>query len=96
MLDRKEEAYVYMEQLHRRATDELKISLDGDLACCYAALGECDKAFYYLNACYEKHIGTIMFAIRYPLNQFFYNHERYWQLLDKMGLKNYYENERSG
>ena len=54
-----------------------------------------DKAFYYLNACYEKHLGTMMYPLRYPLNLLFNKDERFWQLLDKMGLKKYYENERN-
>jgi len=95
MLGRKEEAYVYVEQLHRRSEEDLKITVDSDLACCYAALGDMDKAFFYLDLCYQKHLGTIIYAIRYPLNMFFHKEERYWELLDKMGLKKYYENERN-
>jgi len=95
MLGRREEAYVYVEQLHRRSEEDLKITVDSDLACCYAALGDMDKAFFYLDLCYQKHLGTIIYAIRYPLNMFFYKEERYWELLDKMGLKKYYENERN-
>ena len=94
-LGRKEEAYFYVDQLHRRAEEDLKITLDSDLACCYAALGDMDKAFYYLDLCYQKHLGTIMYALRYPLNRFFNKDERYWELLNKMGLKKYYESERN-
>ena len=95
VLGRKEEAYKYLEQLHRRADEETTITLDSDLATCYAALGDMDKAFYYLNACYEKHLGTTMYPLRYPLNLLFNKDERFWQLLDQMGLKKYYENERN-
>jgi hypothetical protein len=59
-------------------------------------LGDLDKAFYYLNLAYEKRSGTIFFGIRYPINIFLEKDERYWQLLDKMGLKKYYEKERNG
>jgi TolB-like protein/class 3 adenylate cyclase/Tfp pilus assembly protein PilF len=94
MLGRNEEAYLYVEQLHRRAEEDSKITLDSDLAHCYAALGDMDKAFYYLNDCYEKHLGTIMYAFRNPLNQLFNKDERFWQLLEKMGLKKYYEDAK--
>jgi len=94
LLGRKQEASPYFEQLLRRAIEDPDISVDSDLATCYAALGDMDKAFYYLNACYENKLGSIMYALRYPLNQFFNNDERYWQLLDRIGLKKYYEKEK--
>ena len=95
LLGRKEEAQPYLEQLHRRMEEDAQVSLDGDLAHCYAALGDFDKAFYYLNACYDKHVGNIMFAIRYPQRLIFNKDDRYWQLLERMGIKQYYENERT-
>lgn len=95
LLGRKEEAQPYLEQLHRRMDEDAEVSLDGDLAHCYAALGDFDKAFYHLNACYDKRVGNIMFAIRYPMRLMFNKDERYWQLLERMGLKQYYENERT-
>ena len=95
LLGRKEEALPYLEQLHRRDEEDPEVSLDGDLAGCYAALGDLDKAFYYLNACYEKQVGSIMYALRYPLNLLFNKDERYWQLLERIGLKQYHEKERT-
>jgi len=94
LLGRKQEASPYFEQLLRRAIEDPDISVDSDLATCYAALGNMDKAFYYLNACYENKLGSIMYALRYPLNQLFNKDERYWQLLDRIGLKKYYEKEK--
>ncbi len=57
-------------------------------------MGEMDKAIYHLHCCYEKRAGSIMFCLLYPLNVLFFNDERFWQLLEKMGLKKYYEEER--
>ena len=93
-LGRKEEAQLYLEQLHRRAEEDSKITLDSDFCGCYAALGDMDKAFYYLDSCYKKHLGTILYPLRYPFNQLFNKDERFWQLLEKMGLKKYYEEAR--
>jgi adenylate cyclase len=90
LLGRKEEACDCIEQLHRRAESDSKIDLDSELANGYAAIGDMDKAFYHLNACYEKKAGSIMFCLRYPLNLLYTNDERFWQLLEKMGLKKYY------
>jgi TolB-like protein/Tfp pilus assembly protein PilF len=93
LLGEKEEALQWLEQLLRREEDP-HVTLQADLAICYAALGDLDKSFYYLNAAYEKHVGTIFFGIRYPLNEFLKKDERFWQLLDKMGLKKYYEHSK--
>jgi serine/threonine-protein kinase len=91
LLGRREEAQVLLEQLSRRAEEDSTVALVGDLAICYAVLGDLDKAFYYLNLCYDKNIGIIFLVIRYPINRFFKNDERFWQLLERMGLKKYYE-----
>ena len=95
LLGRREEAQPYLEQLHRRMEEDEQVSLDADLAFCYAAIGDLDKAFYHLNACYEKRVGNIMFSIRYPLNLMVNKDERYWQLLDRIGLRKYYEKEKN-
>ena len=77
--------------VHSRAEEDSTVALYGDLCVCHAALGDLDKAFYYLDLCYEKKAGIIFFAIRYPINSFLKKDERYWQLLERMGLKKYYE-----
>jgi tetratricopeptide (TPR) repeat protein len=91
LLGRREEAYHWLEQLIRRSEEDSTVALHGDLSICHAVLGDLDKAFYYMNLGYEKNVGIIFFAIRYPLNIFLKKDERFWQLLEKMGLKKYYE-----
>jgi adenylate cyclase len=91
VMGRKEEAQYYLDQLHRRAEEDDKIDLDSELANGYAAMGEMDKAIHHLKACYEKRSGSIMFCLRHPLGAMFTNDKRYWELLEKMGLKKYYE-----
>jgi len=95
LLGRREEAQPYLEQLHRRMEEDAQVSLDADLAFCYGAIGDLDKAFYHLYACYEKRVGNIMFLLRYPLNLMLNKDERFWQLLDRIGLRKYYEKEKS-
>jgi TolB-like protein len=95
LLGKKEEAYQYIEQLHKRAGEDAGIDLDSELSNGYAALGDMDKAFHYLNSCYEKRAGSIMFCLRYPLNTLFSKDERFWQLLEKMNLKKYYEDDKA-
>ena len=95
LLGKKEEARHWLEQLLRRE-NEPHVTLQGDLGICHAVLGDMDKAFFYLNEAYEKHVATIFFPLRYPHNELLNKDERYWQLLDKMGLKKYYEKERNG
>jgi adenylate cyclase len=94
LLGRKEEAYQYLGELHQRAESDGNIDMDSELANGYAALGDMNKAFHHVNACYEKKSGSIMFCLRYPLNVLYMKDERFWQLLEKMGLKKYYEAER--
>jgi adenylate cyclase len=94
VMGKKEEAQFYLDQLHQRAANDPRIDLDSELSNGYAAMGDMDKAFYYLNSCYEKRAGSIMFCLRYPLNLLFNKDERFWQLLEKMDLKKYYEVER--
>jgi len=91
LLGRREEALDCLSQIHLRIEEDPNASLDSDLAGSYAALGDLDKAFYYLNACYEKQVGNILYCLRYPLNRLFQSDERYWQILDRIGLKKYYE-----
>lgn len=93
LLGKREEAYGWLEQLLQRAEKDSTVALYGDLCVCYAALGDLDKAIYYLKQGREKNVGTIWFAIRYPLNAFLKNDKRFWQLLEGMGLKDYYEKE---
>ena len=94
LLGRKEEAYQILGQLHLRAEGDAKIDLDSELANGYAAIGDINKAFYHLNACYEKRAGSIMFCLRYPINLLYMKDERFWELLEKIGLRKYYEGER--
>jgi len=94
LLGRREEACHYIGQLHKRASEDASIDLDSELSNGYAASGDMDKAFYYLNSCYEKRAGSIMFCLRYPQNILFAKDPRYWQLLEKMDLKKYYEGEK--
>jgi hypothetical protein len=91
LLGRREEAYSWLEQLTRRAEEDSTVTLYLDLSVCHAALGDLDKAFYYMNLAYEKKAGIILFGIRYPMNTFLKKDERFWQLLERMGLKKYYE-----
>jgi adenylate cyclase len=96
LLARKEEAYGWVEQLTRRSEEDSTVALYCDLGVCHAALGDLDKAFYYMNLAYEKKAGIILFAIRYPMNTFLKKDERFWQLLERMGLKKYYEEKPNG
>jgi adenylate cyclase len=93
ILHNKEEHHHWIEQLEHRAENDTAVDLDSELANGYAAIGNMDKAFYHINRCYENRAGSIMFCIRYPLNKLFSKDERFWQLLEKMNLKKYYEIE---
>lgn len=94
LLGRKEEALYYIDQMKQRASDNPNITMDSELSNAYVAMGDMDRAFYYLDSSYEKNAGSIMFCLRYPLNLLWMKDERFWQLLEKMGLKKYYEGEK--
>ena len=93
LLGRKEEAFPFLEQLHRLAEQDAKISVDSDLASSYAALGDLDKAFNYLETCFEKKLGTILYPLCVPINLLFKKDPRYWQKMERVGLRKNYDSE---
>ncbi len=95
LLGRKEEALRGIAELLQRADQDSQVTLQGDLAVCYAVTGDLDKSFYYLNDAFEKNVGTIFFALRYPINEFLKNDKRYGQLLGRLGLKDHFEKENN-
>ena len=94
LLGRKEEALVYARQLEERNKEDNSITLEGELAIIYAGIGEMDIAYEYMDAALEKKGGNLFFAFRYPLRTVLMKDERYWEVLEKMGLRKYYESER--
>lgn len=95
LLGRKDEVGPWLEQLIHRSELDPNVSLETDIALGFLASGDPDGAFTHLHDAYEKRAGTIFFAMRYPINRFLMKDERYWQLLERMGLKKYYEDERN-
>ncbi|HYV92603.1 MAG TPA: adenylate/guanylate cyclase domain-containing protein [Chitinophagales bacterium] len=95
LLGRKEEALVYVHQLEERNKADSSITLEGEMAIIYAGMGEMDIVFQYLNAAFEKRGGNLFFSLRYPLRTLLIKDQRYWQVLEKMGLRKYYESERT-
>lgn len=93
LLGRKDEAWPWLEQLIHRSEMDPNVSLQTDIGLGFLVSGDPDRAFSYLHDAYEKRAGTIFFAMRYPINRILIKHERYWQLLERMGLTRYYEDE---
>jgi len=94
LLGKKEEARHWFDQLLRRENDP-DVTLQGDIGICLTVMDDMDRAFYYFNEAFEKHVATLFFGLRYPLCEFLKKDERFWKLLDRMGLKKYYEESGS-
>jgi tetratricopeptide (TPR) repeat protein len=63
------------------------------IAASYLELGDLDKAFFYFNAACDKHVGSALFWLRYPISKLLGHDERYWQILEKLELRKYYEKQ---
>lgn len=75
-----------LEIIKKREEANPNLNLSLDYAVIYAALGESDKAFYYLNKAVDEKLGAILLIkTMFPLNKL-KTDIRYSELLEKIGL----------
>lgn len=58
------------------------------LAATLFALGDLDKAFYYLNRCVDKRMGAAAFYLEYPAYRGIKDAPRYFALKQRQELAN--------
>jgi len=65
-LGMREKALEVIQKIEQRQREEPGAVLDADLAGVWFALGDYDKAFYYLNQCVDKRMGPVAYFLEYP------------------------------
>ncbi len=57
----------YLENIKERAAKDKNTSMSLDFATLYTALNQFDKAFHYLDKCYEERVGAMVFLMSSPI-----------------------------
>ncbi|HCM77855.1 MAG TPA: guanylate cyclase, partial [Cytophagales bacterium] len=76
-------------KIEQRQHEEPGVVLDVDLAMIWSALGESDKAFYYLSQCLEKRITSVAILLDHPAFKIPNEDDRYKTLKEKLNLGEY-------
>jgi TolB-like protein/Tfp pilus assembly protein PilF len=76
-------------KIEQRQHEEPGVVLDVDLAMIWSALGESDKAFYYLSQCLEKRITSVVILLDHPVFKIPNEDDRYKALKEKLNLDEY-------
>jgi hypothetical protein len=72
--------------MEQRQEQEPGSVIDPELAAVWFALGDLDKAFYYLGRAVDKGIGPISYFLEYPQYKNAKKDPRYKELLRKQGF----------
>jgi adenylate cyclase len=76
-----------IEKLEKRAKLDKDVHLDFDFALIYAALGEKDKAFKYLQQAVDDKVGAVLFLRSTPTFNELRTDKRFGKLLHQIGLE---------
>ncbi|MEL7001325.1 MAG: tetratricopeptide repeat protein [Bacteroidota bacterium] len=82
----KKTANKYLNVLKQRAEKSEGTSMSLDFATLYTALHDFDKAFYYLDKCYEERFGAMVFLVSSPIWKPLKKDRRFQELADKIGF----------
>ncbi|MGZ8551928.1 MAG: adenylate/guanylate cyclase domain-containing protein [Chitinophagaceae bacterium] len=85
-LGMKEKAMEVIRKMEQRQVEEPGAVLDADLGAVWFALGDYDKAYYYLNQCIDKRMGPISYFIEFPAYREVKNDPRYEELKKRMNI----------
>lgn len=83
----KEKAMECIRKIEQRQAEEPDAVLDGDLMGIWYSLGDMDKAFYYLEQCFEKRMAAINYWIEFPAFKAVVQDPRYIELKKKAQLQ---------
>jgi adenylate cyclase len=79
----REKALECIRKMEQRAIEDPNAVVDADLAAAWWALGDVDKAFYYLHQCVDKRMGPIAYYMEYPAYRGIKDDPRYPELIKK-------------
>jgi len=85
-LGQEEQALECIRKMEQRQEQEPGSVTDPELASVWFALGNVDKAFYYLNQAVDKRLGPISYILEYPQYKNVKKDPRYKELLKKQGF----------
>jgi len=74
-------------KIEQRQAEEPDAIVDADLAGVWFALGDLDKAFYYVNKTIDKRMGPVSYFLEYPTFKTIKNDPRYRELLKRIGVE---------
>lgn len=86
LMGNNEQADENIELIKKREKEEPKQNLMLDFAIAYAAKGEIDRAFDYLNKAYELKLGSLLLIKTLPLGNKLDGDPRFHALIEKIGL----------
>ncbi len=86
MMGDTEEAYKQINLIKQREESQPNLNLSLDFAFVYAALGEYDKTFEYLNKAVDERLGSVLFINSMPIINNLKEDSRFGLLLDRIGL----------
>lgn len=79
-------ALKYLENMKKRAAKDKNTSMSLDFATLYTALHHYDKAFYYLEKCFDERIGAMVFLKISPIWEPLRNDPRFHILTSRLGV----------
>jgi len=85
-LGQEENALEIIRKMEQRQEQEPGSVIDPELAAVWFALGNLDKAFYYLSRAVDKRVGPISYFLEYPQYKSAKKDPRYKELLRKQGF----------
>ena len=85
-LGQEEKALEIVRKMEQRQEQEPGSVLDPELAAVWFALGNLDKAFYYLGRAVDKRVGPISYFLEYPQYKSAKKDPRYKELLRRQGF----------
>ena len=86
MMGDTEEAYKQIDLIRKREESQANLNLSLDFAFVYAALGEYDKTFEYLNKAVDEKLGSVLFINSMPIINNLKEDSRFGLLLERIGL----------
>jgi adenylate cyclase len=85
-LGQEEQALEIIRKMEQRQEQEPGSVIDPEIAAVWFALGNVDKAFYYLNQAVDKRMGPVSYVLEYPQYNSVKKDPRYKELLRKQGF----------
>lgn len=85
-LGQREKAMECMHKIQQRQIEEPEAVTEGDLIAIHFALGDMDKAFYYIERYIERRIAPASYFLRYPAFKELWKDPRFEELMKRVGV----------